>query len=384
MQNSHGWVSPVSTPAPARERLTNGYATIPNSLIENQGFLTRAELALALIIVRRGGTSEHIPISDRTWEEWTGLGSRQKEYASAGLKNKGITIEGRGDKARYQWHRDMWQSFVRQAVRDRAKTEGRKTTPVPAKRGAMVHPACRENGCAMMAAADPQAAGPVLVNLPAAPARSWPETLATIQRWFPMVGSVFAQKLAAIAQRAVGPVDDPELAKAVAVAFEQKRRRQESEGLFLETVPEALAALRRVKVSSESIAEAIDESENLIAKACTAVLAVLRERGPAFAPILPAINRLLVESADAAADLDTLERKMMLLDNEIIAAADLTLTAMQRQAIENRVAVFLKELKKTHRIEMLPHQLHELEAGTRRREIMKELSIPRLSAFYII
>ncbi len=81
----------MSAPAPAPpRRVTAGYFKCPNSLAENQGLLTPAEKAFALIVFRREGAW---PVSDKHWHEWTGLEPRIKLNAIAGLRKKGLRVE---------------------------------------------------------------------------------------------------------------------------------------------------------------------------------------------------------------------------------------------------------------------------------------------------
>lgn len=286
----------MSTAAPARKaQLTGGYANIPNSLIENQFFLTRAELALALIVLRRGGTGEPVTVSDANWESWTGLGARQKEYAITGLKKKGLEIAGR---SKFRWDRDMWESYARQASRDlaaqRAKTEGRAAA-VPAKKGAMVHPDCHSGGCSMLRDEKNSSPAPLII-LPGKKLESWPRSLDAVRSAFPVVTGVFIGRLVAIVRATVGPVDDDELATAIVSAY---KRRQESPGLFLSTVPEVIAARRRMSVSSATIAaERAAETGRSLRDVVAAVRSELVTM-PAFAGVL--------DDLDSLAEMDTAE-----------------------------------------------------------------------------
>jgi hypothetical protein len=256
---------------------TRGYSQIPNSIIENRAYFTDAEFSLALIILRRGGAGESCTVSDSNWERWTGMSARTKEYAVAGLKAKGFESDGRGDSARFSFHNRAWENFVKTGGgQNKPRTVGRKTGVSP-KKGAKVHPSCCENGCALLAAENsangislvpaPLNAQPVaqtvlesdsttgpkkhlkpvsaLIPLPNAQpvAQTFKNSLALLQSGFPLVDSVFLGKLVS-ASRVVRPaVTDVELVQAISLAWEKKRKRQDSEGLFLETVPAALAAI---------------------------------------------------------------------------------------------------------------------------------------------
>lgn len=363
----------MSSAAPAPQRLTNGYAAIPNSLIENQSFLTHAELSMALIVLRRGGgTDDGIPVSDANWEKWTGLGARQKKYAIAGLQKKGLRVDGRGDQARYRWQRDMWDSYARQREREeRAKTEGRKPAAVPAKKGAMVHPACREGGCSMMK--NPPAGELIQMPGPIVPIEmAWPETLAGIREVFPLVSGAFVARLVSVVKTSIGSVTDAELAKGVAIAY---KRNQQGEGLFLHTVPEALAAIRRVRPKPVPAAAGGIE-KNAIAEQIEKVIAVLY--GDTWAPreLLEDLQRLLTRVERT--ELQQLDDEMIVLEKRIIEAAHVSITDPQRVKIRDRVASQMKP----YALKMSPAQLDQLSRQLLEREILQYFDVPRLGVFY--
>jgi len=209
-----------------------------------------------------------------------------KEYAVKGLLEKGFRVDGRGEKARFSFHREQWEQFVRSSQRSKPHTIGRPIGVTP-KPGSKIHPACADSGCAMMArdrAAEngltllpaTQLAQPVaqtgddsgagagrgkgssigLSALSASPVaqpvaqtdgieQAWPATLAKLREFFPLVGPVFLARLVSTACAAFRGVTDGELGAAVQVAWNHKRKTQKAEGLFLVTVPDAIAALRR-------------------------------------------------------------------------------------------------------------------------------------------
>ncbi len=103
-----------ATPTPRKN--TRGDFVVPNSLVENLALLTHAETAFMLIVLRRGGRAEGCVISDRNWQAWTGLKARAKEYAIKGLKEKGLRVLGRGDKAVYSVALSQWHNFVLRAT----------------------------------------------------------------------------------------------------------------------------------------------------------------------------------------------------------------------------------------------------------------------------
>lgn len=122
---------------------TQGYAQIPNSVIECQLLLTPAELAFVLIVCRRGENT----VSDKHWTEWTGREARIKDSAIRGLKEKGLHVRGRGNAAKYHFDRNHWDSWVRTQPRSkRARTIDRSKSVTP-KPGQQIHQECRERGC---------------------------------------------------------------------------------------------------------------------------------------------------------------------------------------------------------------------------------------------
>lgn len=127
---------------------TRGYAQIPNAVVENQALFTHSELCFLLVMFRRGGGAETV-ISDRNWETWTGLKDRQKHYAIAGLRQKGLEFEGKGDTAVYRFSWKQFDEFLRTAKPDdlRPKTKGRSVTAPPKFQ---VHKDCAANGCAKL------------------------------------------------------------------------------------------------------------------------------------------------------------------------------------------------------------------------------------------
>jgi hypothetical protein len=279
---------------------TQGYAQIPNSVIENQSLFPPAELRLVLIVCRRGENT----VSDEHWTKWTGLDKRVKDMAIRGLREKGLRVTGRGDRAKYSFDRNACDSWVRaQSLRHRARTAGRKPSApsVTAKPNMQVHPECRERGCgrlcesAVIPFPAPQVEKPVSqteLEKPvktgknpeppderratedhsdigaSRPTREAPDfekpfsqtssqskenkqpqnftlTLEAIRRYFPHVGPEFVEKLrVACIQFGVRDYTDAQLASAVHAA-RKDRRNQETEGLFLHTVPPRLAAAKK-------------------------------------------------------------------------------------------------------------------------------------------
>ena len=108
--------------------------------------MTPAERCLVLIVCRRGENT----VSDKHWEEWTGLKPTIKDNAIRGLKEKGLVVRGRGDRAKFYFERDKWDAWVRTRPRhERARTVGRSKS-VTAKTGMQIHQECQSRGCARL------------------------------------------------------------------------------------------------------------------------------------------------------------------------------------------------------------------------------------------
>jgi hypothetical protein len=355
-------------------RLTAGYAQIPNSIIENQAAMTRAELALALIVLRRGGANENdgVLVSDRNWQSWTGLSPRLKEYAirglagdeKAGIVGKGLEIHGRGERARYRFEYRNWESFVRNhRAEARPRTVGRKASVAP-KVGSKIHPDCRERGCAMLAAergetkskltlvssapiAQPVAQldtarsgdntrsgaggdkyvipdGTPLASTPTAQPvaqndKTWADTLRTLREFFPLVGLAFLARLVAVVSALFSGLTDSELAQGVRLAWSHNRKRQHGEGLFLYTVPDAVRVIRSRSTSADSGLE--------IRKHLRSCVQLLRERGAPFVELAAELASVI----ETPGQLDS--QNLRRIDRQVFQAAWLQLPAERRLQI---------------------------------------------------
>jgi len=406
----------MASPAPSRIP-TNGWSKIPNSFIENQHIFTPAEFSFALIVFRKGGESSSVMVTDRNWESWTGRNSRMKEYAIKGLRAKGFEVEGRGNTAKYKFRRAQWEEFVSHSERSKAHTPGRPVGVTP-KAGAKIHPACRENGCAMMAREadgkqltlvsaiqiaqpvaqqdyNPPASGPqssqgengssraiaTRIAQPVAQIHDtaeqvWKSTLATLREFFPMVGVVFLARLIAQVCAIFSAVTDQELAAAVAYAWQQKNRKsvvQYSEGLFLLTVPAALAALRRApkpppgKDLAEGAARLLERVER-----------ALRGRG---APIFDEFARRAQKLREEAPTrpLEDLYRDMSRLETEIGLAAPGALNKAERDCVSACVEAARHDWDFPESSDRDRAMFRELVTS---RETLKALMIPSLSGGY--
>lgn len=247
MQPAAQRISPGSESIPER-RATLGYFKVPNSVAENLSLLTPAEKDLVIIVLRRGDNT----ISDQHWKEWTGKDPRMKSHAVQGLKEKGLCVRGRGDRAKYYFEPDRWATWVRTRPRsDRARTLGRSKS-VTAPTGMQIHQECRERGCQRMcegAVSNQVIPFPATQNVkpvsqtPSPPPKNFPLALEAIQSYFPHVQAEFVEKLrVAIIQCGIKQYTDAQIATAIHAA-RKDRRSQQTEGLFLHTVPERLAAV---------------------------------------------------------------------------------------------------------------------------------------------
>jgi len=134
---------PQSTPHSPNSNFFDNF----NAIIENQRVLTSTEFRLAMILLKRGAHREEVSLSQKTWQEWTGMDVKSRDLAIRGLTKKGFHSEGRGDRARFRFDRGAWATTCRTADKSfRPKVEQKRQ---PAKPGQMIHPECRERGCYM-------------------------------------------------------------------------------------------------------------------------------------------------------------------------------------------------------------------------------------------
>lgn len=261
---------------------------------------THSELAFLLVMFRRNGGAETV-ISDRNWENWTGLKDRQKHYAIAGLKTKGLEFDGKGDTAVYRFAWKKFDEFLRHAKPEdlRPKTAGRAVSAPPQFK---VHEECAEKGCAKLCEGcdgvqpvaqpaplfRPSKGGgsvqPVAQTTPCSKFKKgktrrgfdtvfckecgrtkdahvqrvaqtngmdaassvqrvaqFPVSFAWLSERFSTVGIDFVWSLAHSVEP---PCDDAELHAALQKAYEAKRKVQTQEGLFTLTVPPVIAKMR--------------------------------------------------------------------------------------------------------------------------------------------
>jgi hypothetical protein len=416
----------MSAAAQPIRTVTRGYSQIPNAFIENLLRFTPAEQSLALIILRRGGPNVGVKISDATWEAWTGLKPRAKEYAIKGLTAKGLEVEGRGENARYTFRRNVFEDYLRYQEPDHGRTVGRsKVKAVPAKPGAMVHPDCASGGCGMMrqelngcSSESTRDAQPVAHNSGAAAAAGgvslpgsnlrvfpsgsiqnaqpvarrssdpvsqiWSKSLATVQALFPLADEIFLVRLVAAVETSHRSLTDDELAAGVALAWKWKKRTQQAEGLFLLTVPAAVAALRKVPKPEQAPAVS-DGVGRLLARASAALAA----HGDVFAAELAHVEKLRGHVANENFDLMRAESSMEQIETSVIkrggrllGGREAELLAAEDQAERDYVRMATTG-KMARTRESIPQTLlADLRAKARTRKVLELLDIPRLSAFY--
>ena len=394
-------------------KTTGGWAPIPVSLIENLGLLPHGELALALVVLRRGG--DGVPISDRNWSAWTGLSPRLKEMAMKGLRDKGLTVNGRGDHARFSWDQQRWTGYVRTAPEStKPRTAGRQVDPKP---GAKVHPECREHGCAMVRAecaaggltlvtatpnakpvsqttTEPAAAVTIPQNnqhtgiKPVAPTPNakrvsqtdtpelWAQTLSTLQKLFPLVTFLFLVQLLAKVRAGLGSgaavLTDSELAQAVELAWREKAEVQKREGLFLETVPRAVLLIRQ-RAAAAAASPPVNQLERQ-ARARDKIASDLAARGVGDGPQARVFQETAakIRAVDLASS-DPLET-LGTIEDEFIAGV--VASGFPMVSIEAEVERYLKPYR--DRI-LSSDQRAGLRAAELRRLVFHALRLPRFA-----
>lgn len=408
---------------------TRGFFNVPNSIIENRAAFTDAEFTLALIIIRRGGAGESVTVSDSNWERWTGMSPRTKEYAVSGLKSKGFGAEGRGDAARFTFEHRAWENFVKTGgASGKARTIGRKTG-VPPKAGAKVHPACRERGCALLAQenevnglslvpATPNAqpvaqtdlielrsrAGekaskqikPLFVTSNAQPvaqadeiSQIWPKTLAAAKANFPMVGSAFLVQLLGQVSPRFPDATDSEVAEAVKRAYRAKQKKQDSEGLFLLTVPEAIAATRNEPAPAvRAPVQDLTPGVIRLVTHCRQKLLELDEgRGAVFGPELAELAELLKTLHAGGADLEIVEQACERIEAAIVRRLETLVTESERaavaQSVESRLEQYRRPPATGKGAAMNGVQLQRLGDQFRGRELLAVVGLSSLSVFSV-
>ena len=256
--------------APTIQR-TEKYFRVPNEFAEHQHAFIPAERALALIVWRDARNAKGFTdlngtalISDAQWTEWTGLKPRMKELAVRGLREKGLEVNGEGQKAKYSWNWNRWNNAFRDKPEPSAYDPKRKERDAAAA-AKKVHPDCA-TGCAKLREMAAQNGGsnqpsPLLVMpvaqpvarapIPEAPKPkpgslaekeiTWRLTLAAMRTQFASAGvDLLVRLLAVLVSFVKLGLSDYVLAEAVKEAYADSRGRWHSPILLLQTVPEVL------------------------------------------------------------------------------------------------------------------------------------------------
>lgn len=410
-------------------KVVKGWSQIPNSLIENCGTLTHAELVLSMIVLRADASAGPIMVTEDKWSRWTGLNRRTLEYAVAGLSKKGVLkVQGRGMQARYEFDRRNWEVYVSTvAPAERPKTEGRKAVkPVAAKPGAMVHPDCSGECALIRQDREEVKAGSLHLVPPPAPlpnaqrvaqtprdsqaprdarrvnppvatpipqpvaqidqaALAYPKALETLQSLFPWVETPFLVQLVGNVRAAkFTDVTDAELAEAIQHAYKRKGRVQQSEGLFLLTVPESLAAIRRrPKVdTAKAAADQFASHREGILQMLRRTHGVLDALGQPFTRAAVKVRSLAgrVEAQDAnMLDLEALDQDMEAIEREVIGYAVGALDDQQRVECEQMVERCLKPYVG----KFTAKQLADMRENAFSRGALNAMGIPRLGSLYV-
>jgi len=242
--------------APVIQR-SEKYFRVPNEFAENQAAFIPAERALALIIFRDArnvkgftdlnGTAQ---ISDQQWTDWTGLKPRMKELAVRGLRDKGLEVNGEGQRAKYSWNWNRWnQAFITRPERSNYDPKRKERD---AKNAGKVHPDCA-TGCAKLRElqGSTNQETPFLVTTIAQPVTQtplqvldvkWAKTLAAMRTDFASAGvGLLIRLLAVLVSFVKLNLSDYVLAEAVKTAYAESHGRWNSPVLLLKTVPDVLA-----------------------------------------------------------------------------------------------------------------------------------------------
>jgi len=385
---------------------TQGYAQIPNSIIENIARFTPAEYFLLTIILRKGGGSGEVKVSTQNWLDWTGMTLRAKEYAAAGLEKKCLSIGRRGTDAFYRLDKQKWEKLVIQQEYEDTRTAGRS---VDLKPGAKVHPRCREHGCVLLAQAEPTESALSLVPAiqsakPVAPqgvssagkgnnkssprqtklspvdgaamaqrvSHDFQKSLAAMRQIYPLVGESFFAELVQITQAAFPGVNDSDMAEAVMAAWKANNRRQIGPGLFRKTIPEALAAMKNKPPAGAPSPALADRTAPHLAR----IVDTLRARGAPFKGLADKF-RVIQEQLNPDSDIEWLEQEMLKLAPEIVQVARAFLDGPQRSSVAASVEAALKNYRG-----MTAKQLADLRSKITERETLTVLGIPWPSLFY--
>jgi hypothetical protein len=211
----------------------------------------------------------------------------------------------------------------------------------------------------------------------------WSETLSTLRGVYPWIGVVFLVRLIAVVRAMFADVYDEELAAAVSQAYRNKRAYQNSEGLFLVSVPEALAAMRHApKPVGVSPGIPTGGIEALI----SSVLVAARARGAPLAPVLAEIENLSdrARHTNDPDKLERLDRDMEEIEGRLSELGAGCLTEDERSKVSELVAREVAHYENQCRRGPLPvSEIDRLRRQCERNFILSTLKIPRLGMLYV-
>lgn len=348
------------------------YGQLWDDVADNQRHLADSELRFLLLLCRRGWAAS---ISDNTWESSTGLHPRMKNRAVAGLRRKGLVVNGHGKGARYSFNRHEWAAYTHRN-RDtevKARTEGRK---VCAKPGQQIHPMCRDRGCqrlceekavipinSIIASPNQTPMSGIAPDPPPSPPPSpplLPLTFAAILKLYPKTTDDFPQRLKSECEaKGLRDFTDEQLAKAV---FAAQRPKQHSAGLFLRYVPAALRAIMaqpEIPGTRQTVSSGSEQISAYLKKQSAALQALGFED---FATEICLLNR---------EDLNQLDEQLANLGERVAAR----LKPPPDELIE-------AELKEAHR-KMSPEQLARLRESIRRRLMIEQAGLEGFGVIYV-
>jgi hypothetical protein len=300
--------APSETPSTVR---IEKYFKVPNEFAEHQHAFIPAERALALLIWRTAqnsrGLNDHLngvaQITDQQWHDYTGLQPRMKELAIRGLKEKGLEVNGEGQKAKFSWNWNRWNNAFRDRPEPSAYDPRRKERDAAAA-AKKVHPDCA-TGCAKLREMTAKNGGSnqpsALLVMPVAQLvahkpktateANWPKTMLALRDISCDVGLALL-KLILTAISIFGAVADGVLAAAVKNAGKHQSDRlgKYGVGLLVKVIPNILQTWKakgmRLDVEPDEGKPPADERQRMAdilnAKKILADIAAEREVDPPY------------------------------------------------------------------------------------------------------
>jgi hypothetical protein len=203
-----------------------------------------------------------------------------------------------------------------------------------------------------------------------------------VRKFFPLVNVAFLVRLVAMVRALFLDIQDQELAAAVNYAYFQKAGFQKSEGLFLFTVPEAIAALRKLPPKAETPPAQDRYGRAPIVAMIRHVGGALRAGGPVFQKHARALDHLAgkIEGGADRLEMDALDALEMDLEARQAAITETaidTLAAAQAVKISESVERQLAPYSR-----MSADQRSNLRRQFTEAETLQALAIPRLGLLY--